>query len=300
MNRLNTSYEILCDINPKQADELPAELVNHEFASCDLRQNLQGTTKLNVLYRMSWSSSLHRKMQAWRGFCMIVPPFGRNWSHNIWNNGSRSLFAVMGSLFTSQGARSANPAKSHFELELQLRLDVLGTEHAFPLFSMFFGSKIHKGLWKKEGGVFMFIHVVSSSTPFQTFSTLTHNSKSPDTQEHDPESQMHVPYHGCWCHNETCFTWSLYRISRWAIVIEKHGNTAKIKHMNIVTSSTCEHVAIWAVAELWEFAFFGSQESVEARILVTLSVRQVLYSAGGWQKHPETEGVFLASGRCSI
>lgn len=77
---------------------------------------------------------------------MVVPPFGRNRSHKISNNGSRSLVVVMGSLFTSQGARSANPAKSHFELELQLRLDVLGTEHGIPLLSMFFGSKIHKGL----------------------------------------------------------------------------------------------------------------------------------------------------------
>ena len=58
---------------------------------------------------------------------MVVPPLGRNRNHKISNNGSRSLVIVMGSLFTSQGARSANPAKSHFELELQLRCAGNGT-----------------------------------------------------------------------------------------------------------------------------------------------------------------------------
>lgn len=163
------------------------------------------------------------------GCWMVVPPFGRNRSHKISNNGSRSLVVVMGSLFTSQGARSANPAKSHFELELQLRLDVLGTEHGIPLFSMFFGSKIHKGLWNFVKTTGWCIHVHSCGILVNSFSTPTHNSKLPDTQEHDPESPMHVPYHGCWYQNETCFIYMEWRPnSRWAIVIESMATRSKL------------------------------------------------------------------------
>lgn len=161
----------------------------------------------------------------------------------------------------------------------------------FLCFSVAKFIKVCEILWKPQVGVSMFIHVVSSSTPFQrqliipSCQTLRNMIRNPrcmcptmavDIRMKRASYGVKTKFKMGYCH--------------W-----KHGNTVKIKYLNIVTSSTCAHV-------VRKGSKHDSAIPLEfLPLMVTLSVqRQVLYSAGGWQKHPETEGVFLASGRYSI